>query len=236
MNILIYKPEQLSDGYIKIVRPTQIEHIQSVLKLSDGDRLRIAKLNDKLGQGRIAKLAQDYILIEPLEGFEEPPAALPCTLILALPRPQQLKRLLVHISSLGIKEIHLIQSTRVEKNYWQSPKLKDAESYLIEGLEQALDCVLPKLYLHKNYQFFLKNSLKDIIKNKELWLAHPGKHEKAKQQAHGEHAVLIGPEGGFVPKEVEDFEEMGAKKIQLGRRILKVETALPVLIGAMFQH
>ena len=38
-------------------------------------------------------------------------------------------------------------------------------------------------------------------------------------------AVMIGPEGGFSSKEVEIASENGYRKISLGRRILRAETA-----------
>ena len=37
--------------------------------------------------------------------------------------------------------------------------------------------------------------------------------------------ILIGPEGGFDDKEIEKAQEIGAKIISLGKRILRTETA-----------
>ena len=52
-----------------------------------------------------------------------PPPALPLTLLLALPRPKMLRRVLRTAAEIGIKHIWLINSSRVEKSYWQSPLL-----------------------------------------------------------------------------------------------------------------
>ena len=49
-------------------------------------------------------------------------------------------------------------------------------------------------------------------------------------------AVIIGPEGGSAPEEIEMFEENGAKIITLGNRILRTETvALSVLSIIMYE-
>ena len=49
-------------------------------------------------------------------------------------------------------------------------------------------------------------------------------------------AVIIGPEGGIAPEEIEMFEENGAKIITLGNRILRTETvALSVLSIIMYE-
>lgn len=49
-------------------------------------------------------------------------------------------------------------------------------------------------------------------------------------------AILIGPEGGFDPKEVELAEEHGAKRISLGQRILRTETAAITAVGMCMLH
>lgn len=49
-------------------------------------------------------------------------------------------------------------------------------------------------------------------------------------------AILIGPEGGFDPKEVALAQEAGAKCISLGRRILRTETAAITSVGMCMLH
>jgi len=48
--------------------------------------------------------------------------------------------------------------------------------------------------------------------------------------------ILIGPEGGFDPKEVELAEEHGAKRISLGQRILRTETAAIASVAMCMLH
>ena len=43
--------------------------------------------------------------------------------------------------------------------------------------------------------------------------------------------LLIGPEGGFIPFELELFRECGFEFVGLGARILRVETAVVALLG-----
>ena len=49
-------------------------------------------------------------------------------------------------------------------------------------------------------------------------------------------AILIGPEGGFDPKEVDKAGEKGARSISLGRRILRTETAAITAVGMCMLH
>jgi RsmE family RNA methyltransferase len=46
--------------------------------------------------------------------------------------------------------------------------------------------------------------------------------------------LIIGPEGGFIPYEVEKMADSGAEPVALGERILRVETALTAALGRLF--
>ena len=49
-------------------------------------------------------------------------------------------------------------------------------------------------------------------------------------------AVVIGPEGGFDPREVEHVVSLGGRAVSLGKRILRTETAgLACLAQIMYE-
>lgn len=45
--------------------------------------------------------------------------------------------------------------------------------------------------------------------------------------------MMIGPEGGFDPLEIEMAKAAGAEPISLGRRILRTETAAVTMLSAL---
>ena len=49
----------------------------------------------------------------------------------------------------------------------------------------------------------------------------------------GSGTYPLGPEGGFVPYEIERFQACGFSPVSLGERILRVDTALPALVGRL---
>jgi RsmE family RNA methyltransferase len=46
-------------------------------------------------------------------------------------------------------------------------------------------------------------------------------------------ACRLGPEGGFIPFEVEHLREAGATFVELGPRILRVETAVVAAVARL---
>jgi RsmE family RNA methyltransferase len=46
--------------------------------------------------------------------------------------------------------------------------------------------------------------------------------------------LAIGPEGGFIPYEMEKLVACGFAPVQIGERILTVETAVPALVARLF--
>jgi RsmE family RNA methyltransferase len=137
---------------------------------------------------------------------------------------------------MGIREIDLINSWRVEKSYWESPRLSDENLRFqsILGLEQAGDTILPTIRLHRLFKPFVCGELPEIAAGRMALLAHPGSAQEVPRHIKQPVVLAIGPEGGFIEREAETFQQIGFTPVNLGERILRVETALPYLIGRLF--
>lgn len=165
-----------------------------------------------------------------------PPPKLPLTLILALPRPKVFKRVLRTASAMGVNRIILINSFRVEKSFWQSPVVSDEgmREQLFIGLEQAKDTMLPEVLLRPLFKPFVEDELSGLIKGVLSLVAHPNASAPCPRDIKQPAVLAIGPEGGFIPYEIEKFMSCGFLPMQIGERILSVETAVPALISKLF--
>lgn len=166
---------------------------------------------------------------------EAPPAPLAVNLVLALPRPKVIKRVLLSVASLGVKRLYFINGFRVEKSYWQSPILSPAgiREALVLGLEQARDTRLPEVILRPLFKPFVEDELPTLIRGTLPLIAHPGASECCPHAAAQPVTLVIGPEGGFIPYELEKLVAVGCRPVQIGARILRVETAIPFILGRL---
>ncbi len=235
MNTLLYSDADMTGPGQITICDHRVLHLTNVLKVEVNQTLRVGELNGKLGVGRILSISSDKILVSVELSFA-PPAKLPLTLVLALPRPKMLRRILRAVAELGVPDLHLINSYRVEKSYWKTPALENdkVQEYFVQGLEQARDTVLPRLHLHQRFKPFVEDELPGLIGNRKALAAHPGDYTLCPRGISGELLLVIGPEGGFIPYEVEKLGEAGCDIVSLGSRILRVENAVTSLIGRLF--
>jgi RsmE family RNA methyltransferase len=237
MNLILLNPENnLShDEYVLTAR--QQMHLSKVIKAKRGDVLRVGLLNGEIGEGVYESPTEEKpAYIHSLNLTLQPPKPLPIVLVMALPRPNMLKRTLQNIAAMGVKDLYLIHSAKVEKSYWQSPVLQteSIEQSLLEGLEQAKDTIMPKYSLIPRFRPFVEDQLPAILENKIGLLAHPYLAKPCPINIQQPCVLALGPEGGWNEFEVGKWLEAGMESVQLGERILKVETVVPVLLSRLY--
>ncbi|HAA45911.1 MAG: hypothetical protein XD36_1208 [Halomonas sp. 54_146] len=237
MNLILLNPDDLTDsGNVFITDPRRLTHLRDIHRATPGDLLTVGIQGGAMGKALLTELTAEraQFKLEPLN--EPPPPALPVHLVLALPRPRMLARTLEHVTALGVKEITLLHTKRVEKSYWQSPELREDKihQHLVLGLEQARDTQLPNITLSKGFRPFLEEQLPDLLSQRRGLVAHPGMPNACPRDVKTPTLLLVGPEGGFIAWEIEQLLMAGCEGMHLGPRILRVETAVTALLSRLF--
>lgn len=234
MNLLLLNPQQINNDSA-LVTGRQLKHLISVQRAAVGDSIRVGVINGMMGQGLISALNSQSASIQ-FSLDTQPPPPLPLTMILALPRPKMLRRILQTISSMGVKKLYLVNSSRVEKSFWQTPFLQPEalQEQLILGLEQARDTQMPEIIMRKLFKPFVEDELGEIIAQTRALVAHPKTDKRCPVNIAEPVSLAIGPEGGFIPYEVEKLNQLGFESVHLGPRILRVETAVPALVSRLY--
>ncbi len=235
MNLLLLNSDDFVSEHQVRLTGRRFQHIRDVHRATVGDRLRVGVMDGLMGEGIITDADDDFLAMQ-ITLTEVPPPALPLTVLLALPRPKMLKRSLQQLASLGVKTIVLMNSYRVEKSFWQSPWLRSEviEEQCMLGLEQARDTVMPTVLLEKRFKPFVEDRLPAMVVNKTALVAHPAGTTPCPHHLNIPAVIAIGPEGGFIPYEVEKLEEVGFQAIHLGSRILRVETVVTALVSKLY--
>lgn len=235
MNLLLLKGSDFTSKDQVMLKGRRLHHLLEVHKAESGDTLKAGLVNGKMGSAEILEISPTAAILK-TNLTEPPPASLPATLILALPRPKMLRRIFQTIATMGVKKLYLINTWRVEKSYWQTPWLESSaiQEQLILGLEQGCDTTLPEVIIKKRFKPFLEDELPSIIQGSQAFVAHPVDGISCPVGLNTPTTLAVGPEGGFIDYEVNRFIETGFQSISLGSRILRVETAIPVLLSKLF--
>ncbi|MEK1907194.1 MAG: 16S rRNA (uracil(1498)-N(3))-methyltransferase [Pseudomonas sp.] len=235
MNLLLLEEADFVAADRVVLQGRRLKHLHEVHRAEAGDSLRVGRLGGLMGSGTLEVLSAEQAEIS-VHFDQPPPAKLPLTLLLALPRPKMLRRVLQTVSAMGVPRLILLNSYRVEKSFWQTPFLDPGavREQLILGLEQSRDTVLPEIIIEKRFKPFVEDRLPALAAGSLGLVGHPGDFPACPRAVEQAVTLAIGPEGGWIPYEVEKLQEAGLNPVQLGERILRVETAVTALLARLF--
>ncbi len=234
MNIVLLDPRQTESEIWTMSARRQLEHLQQHVQIQVGDTLKVGIREGQRYLTEVVDISEKAVRLKPLKE-EAVPAKLPVTLIVALPRPKVLRRLIMDAVTLGVEKIVLLHSYRVDKSYWQTPFLQQLDHYIELGLEQAGDTIAPKIELYKRFKPFVEDILPGLITaDRPAYVAHPYAENSMPFAIEYPCTIVIGPEGGFIPYEVELLIQNGCQAVSLGNRIIRTETVIPYVLGRLF--
>lgn len=240
MNIVLLEPRDyisangLENNRVRLC-DRRAQHIREILGAEKNKVLKVGDLNGLLGSGEVLHIDDSSVELR-VTLNRAPPPKLPLTILLALPRPKMLRRILRTVAELGVRELILVNTAKVEKSYWQTPALaaETVRGYFIDGLQQAGDTLLPTLKFEKFFKPFVEDRLPAQLKSSRGIVAHPGSAEACPLAFDNDCTLAIGPEGGFTPYEIDKLLQAGMRGVDLGPRILRVENALTTLVARLF--
>jgi len=236
MNCILLPAENFSSDTANIDALSQVSHVTKVLGAKVGDTLKIGQIGGNLGTAVIEDITADSIQLSNVQLNTVPPDKLDLTVILALPRPKVLRRLIMDMTALGVRDIILINSYRTQKSYWQSPMLERIDEFVLEGLQQSIDTIAPSITLQKRFKPFVEDTLASLMR-KQAIVAHPYSQQPFSEFLQLQPSrelpsiVCIGAEGGWIDYEIELMSAQGCTPVHIGSRILRTEAAVNAILG-----
>ncbi|BDG09963.1 16S rRNA (uracil(1498)-N(3))-methyltransferase [Anaeromyxobacter paludicola] len=235
MNLLLLEDGELDDAGVARLDGRRARHAGEVLRAAAGDTLAVGVVGGRMGRATVLESSPDLLVLRAALDAPPPPPS-PVSLLLALPRPKILRKVLQSAASMGVKRIALLGTYRVEKSYFASPLLAPAaiREQLLLGLEQGKDTALPEVALFRHFKPFVEDELDRRFGGAARLVAHPGASptlDGLPAPAAREVLLAIGPEGGFTPYEAETLAARGFAPFSLGARVLRVDAAVPFAVG-----
>ncbi|MGN0866889.1 MAG: RsmE family RNA methyltransferase [Oligosphaeraceae bacterium] len=233
-----FLPQSLNQpGATVSLPPAESQHALRVLRLEAGDRLQLLNGEGEKaecvlvsrGEGRSCREAVCRILS--CRRFSRP--VLSPVLLVAPPRGKAFDLVLKASVELGIRGIQPILCT-----YGVSRPEEVSEGWretLTGALKQSGNPFLPALLPPLEFPQAL---LQYPPAETGVFGASPAAEATERRRlspaaARGCRALWVGPEGGFSPEEEAALLQAGALPITLGESVLRVETAVPALMGCL---
>jgi RsmE family RNA methyltransferase len=230
----LLSPEEIDGAGRAILRDRRAAHVREVLGARVGQPLRVGLERGPLGTGVVRMVSDAAVELE-VHCSGTSPAPPGIDLVLALPRPKVLARVLRTAATFGVGRIDVINAWRVDKSYWRSRVLAPAATAeaLRRGCEQGMTTWVPVLHCERFFTGFLARAGAAGDHRPRL-VAHPGAENLSEVVPQGGPAVVaIGPEGGWIEREVDALVALGFRPVSLGARVLSVEAAVAALLAQL---
>lgn len=236
MNFLLLHADELHDDGRAVLRGRRAAHVRTVLRAECGQTLRAGVVDARLGSAVVTGVHDDRVEVAVTLDHDPPPAD--DALLLAVPRPKVLLRMLAHAAALGFGRIVLFRSWRVDKSHLASTAMAAAvqREQLLLGLEQAGRTRLPSVQFCPLFKPMVEDQLDRLDLPTRRFAAHPAAAVPTADltlPAALPFTLALGPDGGFVPYEVDALAARGFLAISCGPHALRTETALAVLAGQL---
>ena len=232
--------DQVHGDKISIIG-SDVNHIKNVLRMSSGDKLIICN-----GQGKDCYCIIDRVDDKEIscdiisEHITDTELNTRITLFQGLPKKDKMELIIQKAVELGVYEIVPVTTKRVivklEDKKREEKKLERWQVIAESAAKQSHRGIIPRIRPVISYEKAL-----DVCSMLDIGLLPYEKAEGitktrdiiAGLSKYSSIGVIIGPEGGFEDKEVEQALKRNVLPITLGKRILRTETAGLAVLSMM---
>jgi 16S rRNA (uracil1498-N3)-methyltransferase len=219
-----HKLEDLPEIYITDL--DIIHQIKDVLRLKKGDSVCLFDGSgiEYFGKVKIIMKKESIISKEKIKSFSNnskiclPVGMVKIKLSPSLIKKDKLEWVYQKATEIGVFSLNPIISERTEKQKINKERLG---KIVKEASEQSGKIFIPEINEPQGLEDFLKENRENIY---ALDLCET-KIDVSQMKGFDEVTILIGPEGGWGEKDLENFEKYNVKRISLGEQILRAETA-----------
>jgi 16S rRNA (uracil1498-N3)-methyltransferase len=218
-SIRLYVADPLVAGDTITASASQAHYLGTVMRRGPGSEVHLFNGHDGEFIARIETIRRDRASLR-IEGQLRPQAAEPdLWLVFALLKRDATDLVVQKATELGVSALHPVVTERSNTHRVNEARLA---SIAIEAAEQSERLTVPQLHPPRP----LNDLLSDWPPDRRLYVAAERTNAPRITPSHGKTALLVGPEGGFTPAELDAMRAHPfVTAVSLGPRILRAETA-----------
>lgn len=233
-----FVPKQnIGETVIRVTDRDDVHHAKNVLRLREGEKAEVSDNVDTEYLCEIDSVSSDELTLRILEKgpFKGEPSV-SVTLFQGYPKADKLESIIQKTTELGVKEIVPVYMERsvVRDNGKGAKKNERFQKIADSAAKQSKRGIIPDVREATRYGAVLD----EIGDSYDLVLiCYEDEKQTTLKQVLKENtsakriAVVIGPEGGLEPSEVDELVKRGGKAVTLGGTILRTETAGPAAVA-----
>lgn len=222
--IRLFVPHDLAAGAALSLDEGQSRYLAAVMRLSVGDELAVFNGRDGEWRARVASVGKRAVGLE-VEAQARPQATGPdLDLVIALVKRARLETIVEKAAELGVRRVRPVVTERTNADHTRVDRL---QAIAVEAAEQTGRLDVPQVLEPAKLEKLVDGweAGRRLLFCDEAGDALPAL-QALKDQAPAPWAILIGPEGGFSPKERQMLRALDfATPAALGPRILRADTA-----------
>lgn len=205
-----------------------------------GEIFTVAAPEGGFYRARLTELAAERAVLVPFQRFPRgPESPVRIEVYQALPEKERFELILQKLTELGVGRIVPYQSRRsttLEERESVQKKSHRWPDIVLRAAKQCRRGVIPELFPVLSWE---EATCRASGADLKLMLFEGDAPWSLREGIAGERpdrvALLVGPEGGFDPLEVEDARQIGFLPVSAGPRILRTETAA-IAVAAAVQY
>jgi len=230
----------LLEGQRRDLTGDDAHYIRSVLRLKAGDPFLLFDGAGLEFAARVERINPQTVVVEVLSRTERTETGPRISLAQALPKGVTMDAVVRKAVEVGVSRILPFSSQRSVPRLSPSAAASKADRWrkiAFEAARQSGRLFLPALEKPGSLRDVLDASspadLKLIFWEEESQRGAREVLSPWRDKPPGACFVLIGPEGGFAPEEVEAALSAGFRSVSIGPRVLKVETAVVAILSIL---
>lgn len=225
------------------IEGSDVNHIKNVLRMKQGEKVRISTSSGKNYFGTIADFSEAMVLVDILEECaDDTELDNKIYLFQGLPKSDKMELIIQKAVELGVYEIIPVAMkncvVKLEEKK-AAGKVARWQEIAKSAAKQSKRSLIPVIQMPMNYKDALAKAkeLDVVLIPYENARGMAATKEAIEQIRPGQSiGIFIGPEGGFADMEIEQAKDGKMQLISLGKRILRTETAGLATLSILMYH